>query len=112
MQRIALKKRYERELPKIIEALKTYKPEKIILFGSMLSSHKPSNDIDLFLIKKTSLARLGERANEARKFLPSENIPVDILIYSPAEIRRELARGNVFIAEILRRGKLLYEQKI
>lgn len=111
MRRSSFKKIYQKEIPQIIEALKAYNPEKIILFGSMLSSRRPSNDIDLFLIKKTHLVRLGERADEARKFIPSEEIPLDILVYSPEEIKREIARGNVFIAEILNKGKVLYEQK-
>lgn len=110
MRRTPLKNIYKKEIPKIVEALKAYKPEKIILFGSMLSPKGSVNDLDLFLIKKTRLMRLGERANEVRKFLPSEDIPVDIFVYSPKEIRREIARGNVFIAEILRKGKVLYEE--
>lgn len=104
------KKLYQREIPQIVKALKAYRPEKIILFGSMLYPDKPSHDIDLFLVKKTGLSRLGERAREARAFLPDQRVPVDFLIYSPAEIKREIARGNVFIAEILEKGKLVYEE--
>lgn len=107
-----LKKFYQRELKKIVKALKLYKPEKVFLFGSMLSSNTPPNDIDLFLVKKTNISRLGERAREARKFLPDQKVPVDFLIYTPQEIKQEINRGNLFIAEILKKGKLLYEEKI
>lgn len=106
-----LKNNYQKELKKIVEALKAYKPEKIILFGSMLHSNKLSNDIDLFLVKKTNFSRLGERARKARAFLPDQKIPVDFLIYTPQEIKHEINRGNVFIAEILKKGRLLYEEK-
>ena len=107
-----VKKYYQKEIPKIVEALKAYKPEKIFLFGSMLDSRKQSNDIDLLLIKKTGFSRLGEKAREARTYLPDQRIPVDFFIYSTEELKHEIARGNVFIAEILEKGRLLYEEKI
>ena len=112
MAKFSQKNSNQQELSKIVEALKAYKPEKIILFGSMLDSSKPSNDIDLFLIKKTNFDRLGERAGEARRYLPDQRVPVDFLVYSPEEIEKEIGRGNVFLAEILEKGKLLYDAKI
>lgn len=103
------KKNYQLKLPKIVAALKRgYKPEKIILFGSMLSKKQVSNDIDLFLIKKTDTYRLGKRAREARKFVPFSDVPIDFLVYTPEEIKNELARNNVFIGEILQKGKTLF----
>lgn len=106
------KKLYQKNLLPIVESLKKYKPEKIILFGSMLYSDSPSNDIDLFLIRRTRVARLGDRAREARKFLPDQRIPVDFIVYTPEEIKHEIKRGNVFITEILEKGKILYEEKV
>ncbi len=100
---------YINKLPEIVEALKKgYKPEKIILFGSMLEAGKQSHDIDLFLIKNTSVERLGKRATEAWNSLPAKDIPVDFLIYTPLEVKDEIKRGNVFISEILQKGKVLY----
>jgi predicted nucleotidyltransferase len=103
---------FQKELKKIVEALKAYQPKKIILFGSMLRSDSPASDIDLFLVKETNLARLGERAREAREFLPNQRVPVDFIVCTPEEIKYEVGRGNVFIAEILEKGRLLYEEKI
>jgi len=106
------KKLYQKELKKIVAALQAYRPKKIILFGSMLRLDSPVNDIDLFLVKETDLVRLGERANEARSFLPDRKVPVDLIIYTPEEIKHEAGRGNVFITEILKKGKILYEEKV
>jgi len=100
---------YQKELKKIVEALKAYKPAKIILFGSMLSSDRPSNDIDLFLIKNTHKPH-RERCIEARSYFP-QNIPVDLIIYTPAELKQSLKIGNFFIEDILNEGKVLYEAK-
>lgn len=107
------KKAYDQELKKITQQIVIgYKPKRIILFGSMLERQKESNDIDLFIIKKTNLPRMGNRVRAIRKFLPDQRIPVDFIVYTPQEITREIKRGNVFIAEILEKGKLLYEEKI
>src|SRR4030043_1320567 len=83
------KKIYLKRLPQIAKALKKgYRPEKIILFGSMLDKKRSSNDIDLFLVKKTPLKRLGDRALEARKHIPFDNIPLDLIVYTPTEVKK------------------------
>lgn len=98
---------YEEKLPGIIDALKKgYKPEKIILFGSMLDSDRDSNDIDLFLIKNTGLKRLGDRAQEAEKFIPYDDIPVDLIVYSSDEVER-YKDNSVLLHEVFK-GKVLY----
>ena len=108
-----IKSHYHKKLPKIVESLKKgYKPQRIILFGSMLRPHAKSNDIDLFIIKETDEERRGKRAIKAWSTLPFKDVPVDFLIYTPSEVKRELDRENVFIAEILQKGKVLYEEKI
>lgn len=101
------KKLYLKRLPEIVQALKKgYSPERIILFGSMADVNLPSNDIDLFLVKKTSLKRLGERAEEAEKYLPFDDIPVDLIVYTPEEVVR-YKNESVLLHEIFK-GKVLY----
>ncbi len=98
---------FQEKLPLIVEALKkNYKPQKIILFGSMLNPKAPSNDIDLFLIKNTSLKRLGDRAEEAEKYIPFKNIPIDLIVYTPDEVK-EFRYDSVLLHEIYK-GKVLY----
>lgn len=107
MTSLQKKKLYLKRLPEIVEALKKgYRPEKIILFGSMADKDSPSNDIDLFLIKKTSLKRLGERAEEAEKHLPFDDVPIDLIVYTPREVVR-YKNESVFLHEIFK-GKVLY----
>ena len=102
---------YFQKLPQIVRLLKEgYHPEKIILFGSMLSADKDSRDIDLFLIKKTDEPRIGKRLLTASRYLPDAETPIDILVFTPREVDREIARGNVFISEILEKGRVLYNQ--
>lgn len=43
---------FEEELKKIVSRLKeVYKPEKIILFGSLARGEENPNDVDLLLVK-------------------------------------------------------------
>lgn len=101
---------YQKQLPVIISSLSTgYKPEKIILFGSMLNNDKNPNDIDLLLIKKTKTVRIGTRAEEAMRYIPFDDIAIDCLVYTPEEVKNELKRGNVFLSQILEEGKILYQ---
>lgn len=96
-----------KKLPHIVRALKKgYKPEKIILFGSLASNNSKANDIDLFLIKNTTVKRLADRAIEAEKYLPYPEIPVDLIVYTPSEVRR-YADQSVLLHEVFK-GKTLY----
>lgn len=109
MSKLQRKKDYLKKLPKIVEALKKgYKPKKIILFGSMLDPQKPSNDIDLLIIKD-GVDRAGrhERSLEAMSNL-SHEVPMDVLVYSPKEIEKRLYLGDPFIKDIIENGKVLY----
>lgn len=98
-------------IERITEKIKEqYKPEKIILFGS-LAWGKPSkdSDIDLFIVKRTKL-KIRQRAIKVRKILREENAltAIDILVYTPEEISERLKLGDSFISKILRKGKVLY----
>lgn len=87
-----------------------YKPEKIILFGSYAWG-KPTreSDIDLFIIKDTN-ARGIDRSVEIRTILDEENaiFPLDVLVYTPNEMKRRLEIEDDFVKEILEKGKILY----
>jgi hypothetical protein len=37
------------------------------------------------------------------------DFPVDLIVRSPREIRKRVAMNDPFLAEIVRRGKVLYE---
>ncbi|MBM4402486.1 MAG: nucleotidyltransferase domain-containing protein [Candidatus Cloacimonetes bacterium] len=90
------------------QIVKNYHPERIILFGSLVNEETSSNDIDLFLIKDTDVKRHIDRVREIRKFLPNE-IPIDLIVYTPQEVEDALAMRSYFIEDILNEGKLLYE---
>lgn len=91
--------------------VKEYSPEKIILFGSLAwgKPHKWS-DIDLFIIKKSKKRRI-ERERELRmRLIGNKFPPMDLLIYTPEELRKRISIGDFFINDILKSGKILYEK--
>lgn len=94
---------------KIVESLRRYKPEKIILFGSYAWG-KPaaSSDVDVLIIKKTKQHHF-KRIPEARKYLFDIDRPFDVLVLTPREVQRRLDLGDFFIEKIINRGKILYE---
>lgn len=97
------------ELNKIIEALKPYHPKKVILFGSLARGEAHGlSDIDLIVIKETQ-KRFLERISEVLE-LCDPAIPVEPLVYTPAEIEQLLAEGNSFISQALREGRILYDE--
>ena len=88
-----------------------YRPEKVILFGSMAQASVGKwSDLDLVIIKDTPkpfLQRLKEVA-----LLCRAPVGVDFLVYTPNEFAQMIADRNPFILEeVLRKGKVLYERQ-
>lgn len=101
--------RNQREIKKIVKKIvKNYKPEKIILFGSFAYGKvKPSSDIDLFIIKKSNLPRRF-RTTRVEKLLGKTSLPVDVLVYTPVEVKKREALDDFFIRNIFKKGEILY----
>jgi len=98
-----------RKLQKVVENLKRYKPEKVILFGSYAWGRpKNDSDIDLLIIKKTKKPPY-RRIPEARRYLYDIDSAFDILVLTPQELKKRLTLGDFFIEEIVKKGKVLYE---
>ncbi len=98
----------DRRLVSLLDALKRYSPQRVILFGSAARGETDAgSDMDLLVIKETAepfVARL-----EAMASLCPPDIHADILVYTPAGLERMGAEENPFIASALREGKVIYE---
>jgi len=93
------------------ELVRRYRPEKVILFGSMASERVSEwSDLDLVVIKDTPqpfLQRLKEVA-----LLCRAPVGVDYLVYTPGEFDQMIADRNPFILqEVVAKGKVLYERR-
>jgi predicted nucleotidyltransferase len=99
---------YQKQLKKIVQRIvREYKPEKIYLFGSFAWG-KPDkdSDVDLLIIKRTKEG-FFRRHLAVRKIIDGE-IPVDVLVRTPSELKKRLNLGDFFYQDILKKGKCLY----
>lgn len=90
----------------IIDQLKPYKPEKIILFGSYAYGEVGENsDVDIAIIKRTNDPFI-ERCKKVQMLLRTTT-PVDAFVFTTEEFERT-KQSNSFVQEIARKGKVLY----
>ena len=102
--------KHQKEIKKITDQIvKKYKPEKIILFGSYAWG-KPTedSDVDLFIVKKSRKRKI-DRERELSRYLFGYDFPaMDLLVYTPMEIKKRLNIEDPFIKDIISKGKSLY----
>src|SRR5215470_11931009 len=85
-----------------------FHPRKIVLFGSYAYG-KPTEDSDVDLLVIMDRARIkGERMSiRIRQAIP-RNFPLDLLVRTPADVKRRLKWGDPFMRELLEKGKVQY----
>jgi hypothetical protein len=103
---------FKKEAKRSVEKIKAlYKPEKIFVFGSYASGKLTADsDLDFFIIKKTTKSR-RERQRDVSRILIDRQVPIDILVFTPAETERRRKIGDPFILDILNSGKLVYAKE-
>jgi predicted nucleotidyltransferase len=101
---------FESEIRSIVDQLlKGYRPQKIILFGSLVwGSLNQSTDIDLMLVKRDVPRYGADRIRDVQR-LVKHRLATDFLIYTPEEIQKRLALGDPFVAQILNEGRVLFD---
>lgn len=105
------KEKLAKRVKLLVEDLKVYQPDKIILFGSAAKGDTDAySDLDVVVIKETS-QRFLKRLIEVAKLLRDKVYPVDIFVYTPEEFKRMKEQENPFIAQVLKSGKVIYEKR-
>jgi predicted nucleotidyltransferase len=104
------KSQFDKEIHNIVDQLiQLYKPEKVILFGSLAEGQiHQGTDIDLFIIKR-DVPNLGVDRIRQLDSLIKYRLATDFIVYRPEELDRRLKLGDPFIKNILDKGKVLYE---
>ena len=85
-------------------------PEKIVLFGSCARrAQSADSDLDLLVIMNSNLPR-RQRTRMVYSLFNPYPCAMDILVYTPEEVARWKDTPASLVAQILSRGKVLYER--
>lgn len=87
-----------------------FKPNRIILFGSHARGEaKEGSDLDIFVEMETH-ERPPERAIQVSAVFGLRPWPMDVVVYTPEEVRRMREIRGTLLSLIEAEGKLLYER--
>jgi len=90
--------------------VETVQPDRIILFGSRARGEAgPGSDLDLLVIKESDEPRY-RRSIPILGALSRIMVPMDILVYTPEEVREWSQVRQAFVTTALREGRVLYEK--
>ncbi len=85
-------------------------PERVVLFGSYADgSATDDSDVDLLVIMDHEGRNIEKSVAIDTRL--DRGFPLDLVVRKPAELRRRLRQGDVFLSSILSRGKVLYERQ-
>lgn len=88
--------------------LKTYHPQKVILFGSAAKSGDAEiNDLDFFIVKDDIPRRGIDRIRQLRSLIDTD-VATDFLIVTKKELQERQTMEDPFVMEILNQGRILY----
>jgi len=101
-----------REIKKWCSAVaREFRPQRIIVFGSHADGTAgKDSDVDVLVVMPLRGRRNVRQAATIRERIRAP-FPMDLIVRSPEQIERRLAQGDGFIADIVRRGRLMYEEQ-
>lgn len=105
------KARLERELQRSLGVLvKEYRPERVILFGSLAQGNvREWSDIDLAIVKETP-HRFIDRIGEILRLVRPQ-VGFNVVVYTPEEVAEMTRKDHDFwVDEIAGKGKVLYDR--
>lgn len=88
--------------------VKGFRPKRIVLFGSHAYGRpNRDSDLDLLVVKNTRLP-FAERVRRVDALIGSREMPLDIIVLTPSEIKRRQRDFDPFLDEVLQRGRVMY----
>lgn len=89
--------------------IERFRPEKIILFGSYAYGHpSPDSDVDLLIVKAIDKSPVSDATSIRRAIRHLRhsvaNLPLDIMVRSPEDLRARIDHCADFHEEISNRG--------
>ncbi len=99
------------EITEIVRRLATrFQPDRIILFGSHArGTASAGSDADLLVVVPVQGSR-RKLATEMELALAGVNMPTDLIVVTPEQLRRDQDRRGTIIHPAVREGIVLYER--
>ena len=86
-------------------------PDQIVLFGSYAYGEpNETSDLDVLIVKDYNVPR-HKRGYDLLKALAYVRFPLDVVFYTPAEIKKWQEASLAFITTVMTKGKVLYERQ-
>lgn len=90
--------------------VRRFGPRRVVLFGSHARGEATAeSDIDLFVEMETD-RRPPDRIADVVALFGLRPWPLDVVVYTPAEVRRLRGIPGSLLAEIESEGRILYER--
>jgi predicted nucleotidyltransferase len=98
-------------MDRVIETISAaFHPRRIVVFGSQARGDADADsDLDLLVEMETAVSR-REQARRIRRVFDPYPCPMDIVVYTPAEVERWAQAPASLVATALREGRIVYER--
>ena len=94
----------------ITRIVETLDPERVVLFGSHARGDAaPRSDVDILVVADSNRPRY-ERAVPIYRAIADVPVEVDVMVYTPAEVRDWSRVDQAFVTTALREGRIIYER--
>jgi predicted nucleotidyltransferase len=90
--------------------VRRFRPAAVILFGSYAYG-EPTEDSDVDLMVVMPHRGPSARAATQIRLACPRAFPMDLIVRSPAELRRRLRMGDSFLREVTTKGIVLHESR-
>ena len=90
------------------QVVRRFSPRAVILFGSHAYG-RPTADSDVDLMVIMPHQGSGAKAATQIRLSCPRSFPMDLIVRTPAEVRRRLRMGDQFLREVTSNGIILHE---
>ena len=99
----------QKAIDQVVEQIvEKFKPQKIILFGSYARGNPhPESDVDMLVVMDTPLREVQQAIEICQQI--EYRFGLDLIVHTPKYLAERVKKGDWFLRDVLKEGKVLYE---